>query len=582
MIYAQYSSADSIHELDSVKSYCSGLLCTGNVALWIFFSAAFCISFNLLFHFFSHPRWHVTNILLSVFFSYFYVASFCFSVGHQYMRYLGAPIITLYVILFVSLLIYVLLERFNEKLDILENNGPYFSNNTGLTTPNKLGNKKLFFCVLLGLLLAWSPYFLCNFPGSVSYDGMVQLGQFLGVKPMSNNNPVVDTWVFGLLYRLGSALFHADHYGIAAIVIFQFILMACAFSYACVTIRSMTGSACYALLVFLFYAVLPTFGGAGQVVLKDSVHMPVFVLLFCLYVTLEWNPSKKKCVLFGLALLLAALTRKAAFFYTFACGIGAILIFRKTGSTLLRVLFFSVFGSLAVYVVFSYLFLPLINIEKASERELFSLPFQQVAYISKVHKEELTTEEIEIINQVLYFDEIVSNYDPDLSNPVKACFHDGNVSTMAAFGKLYISWLFKYTREWFHAIIIGCWKYVFPFSAGQDAYRAYLPDCSSIGLDIHYQMPVRQAQLKEYARAWETSPLSILFIGPGLYNSLLLFCLGRTIIRKKTTQICYLLPLVILFLGFVFTPVNGEVRYAYPIIATSPVFASFLFANSRS
>ena len=55
-------------------------------------------------------------------------------------------------------------------------------------------------CVLFDL-----PYFLYEYPGIISPDGVNQIMQIVGVSPWSNHHPVAHTLVISLFYHLGSS-----------------------------------------------------------------------------------------------------------------------------------------------------------------------------------------------------------------------------------------------------------------------------------------------------------------------------------------------------------------------------------------
>ena len=64
-------------------------------------------------------------------------------------------------------------------------------------------------------------------------------------------------------------------------------------------------------------------------------------------------------------------------------------------------------------------------------------------------------------------------------------------------------------------------------------------------------------------------------MGPGLYTWMLFFTLARCRKNRDGAAFLILLPLVLLCAGLLLTPLNGETRYAYPIIASVPLYAVF-------
>ena len=80
------------------------------------------------------------------------------------------------------------------------------------------------------LFAGWLPHWIANFPGSVCNDARDQLEMAMGVIPLTNHNPVLDTWIFGGLYRIGKGVSGSGNAGIALIVFVQTALMALSFS----------------------------------------------------------------------------------------------------------------------------------------------------------------------------------------------------------------------------------------------------------------------------------------------------------------------------------------------------------------
>ena len=75
------------------------------------------------------------------------------------------------------------------------------------------------------LLACWLPWFVCLFPGTVSNDSISQLKELMGLTPMTNANPVFQTWLLGAFRQVGLWLGSADA-GVALYCVTQAALMA--------------------------------------------------------------------------------------------------------------------------------------------------------------------------------------------------------------------------------------------------------------------------------------------------------------------------------------------------------------------
>jgi len=424
-------------------------------------------------------------------------------------------------------------------------------------------------CLFL-LLTVYVLWILLCYPGSVTPDSFTQIRQAMGdfnvpdFLPIDNSsaNPYVTTQLFGALYRLGTWL-AGPNAGVFLICLTQAVLMALAFSRVCAFVRSKTASRLPQVLTLLFFLVVPVWGAAAQVALKDSLHVSLFVLFFLRFLRMfEPEAGKKDLLLFLIWMFLAAVTRTAAFYIVLACGIS--LVIYHQGKHRLRIS--------AVVLAFCTLFflydglLLLGGIEKPSEKEKYALQFQQVALVCVDHGSELSTGEIAIIDNVLDFEEIPQVYDPALADPVKGLYKPG--SDLGGFRRLWLRLGLRYPGTYLKSIALGSWKYFYPPSPGQGCFRNYIAR-------NHYGFfrvdQSRSDVLTRWVNGWTNSDTGTLFIGPGLYCWLTLLAFVTALGRKNRKSILICLPMIVFVLGLILTPVNGENRYAYPIMALCPV-----------
>ena len=180
------------------------------------------------------------------------------------------------------------------------------------------------------LLLGWFPYFWANLPGSITVDGSIQLGQFFGLIPLSNGNPIFDTMIFGLLFQAGRVVFKTDNGGIMLIALAQYIAMAIAFTWSVYEGYLLLGKKkSFVICSLLLFTVMPDFGYAGQVVLKDTLHMAAFMIMLSAQLTVMRKPQIKWSIVYGLSLLLVSLPRAMASVYAMAGGLATVVFFWK-------------------------------------------------------------------------------------------------------------------------------------------------------------------------------------------------------------------------------------------------------------
>lgn len=148
------------------------------------------------------------------------------------------------------------------------------------------------------LLLCWLPYILINLPGSLPYDGYLQLDMALGIQKMTNHHPYLVSLFFGTLYMLGQKI--DDNFGILLIVVFNALFSAGVYTYIVRRIKLWGFKKQIYLSVVLFYAILPMWGSFIQAVIKDTIYFPLFCLYFVAYIDLFEKLKDKQVLEFAM------------------------------------------------------------------------------------------------------------------------------------------------------------------------------------------------------------------------------------------------------------------------------------------
>lgn len=519
------------------------------------------VFYQIYSRFFSVKRpFRMDVLVLAAFFSLFFLVGTCQNVsGSEYffVPFFGLPgaVVQYAAAVFFFYIAVILLDEKTEEL----------STKTGIIGEHA-ARKSLFFSGVLFLLVLWIPYLIAFFPGSLCYDARAQLMQVWGMSPLSNHNPIFDTAVYGILYNTGSFLGRTDNAGMFAIILFQWLLLGFALGYCVQTAYDITGRPMVRNVLLLFFGLNPMFGSAVQVVLKDTVHLAVFVLYYCMLLRMVLLPEEKgqlpKTAVFC---LLALLTRKASMPYVVLAGLlTACYLWKGTGKKLLIT---TIFVS-ALFLACENLMLPLLHVEEAPSREIYSLFIQNVAYITRNRYQQLTAGELEAIDKLIGLENILTKYDPDLADPLKNIFTGPGGELLALNRQL----VCKYPLDALKGLLTVCWKYYFPFSSGRAYIYAYMAEVDHLGKNIYFAFPLLQKLATWYVHGWAKAPVISLLIGPGLYSWMLLFTSMRIIRKKQRPLLTLMIPLILLTVGLLFTPVNGETRYAYPVITMAPVF----------
>lgn len=553
----QYDNINSVKIFQS--QFCE------NLGIQIAFLAVFLLSAMTFFSFFRKPRKaHLSSFLLGSLYAVIFIFGLCQQCSDNAFFFIPGTgaFFRFGMLLSFSVLFFCVIEMINEKLNDIAASREKHQAEVCLST-------QPFLIVSLVLFLSWLPYFIFSYPGSVCYDARSQFEQFFGAAPYSNNNPFFDTVIYGILFRIGELLGRSGNAGIAMNIAVQLLLFSFSFAYCAETVYYLTRSRKIEGALVFFYAVLPIYGGAVQIVLKNSLHLAVVMWYFSLLVRMLYLPVTKRTVrFFSVAFLLAAFTRKAALLYILAGGLVLLILVRKR--TYAKKLLISIVLCVSCFLLTENILFPLLNVAKAPNTEILAFPIQSVSYITKQRYLEMPEETLRKINEIIGVENILKNFNPNLADSMKY-HYKGNGK---AFLQLIVSLIKQYPKDFLQSIVTVSWKYAFPYSTGNAPFRSYMLDFSYLGRDIYFVWPELHDAMVSYANSWSQSPILTLFIGPGLYCWIFLFAAVRALQQKMKDSLVILLPLGVLLVGLLFTPLNGETRYAYPLIGMAPaVFA---------
>lgn len=507
-------------------------------------------------------------LVLAALFSVFFIVGFCQDVSQS--TYFSVPI---FGILGTALQFAAALIFFYAAIVLVDEKTETLSTDTGIACEYR-SRKSMLLSGITCLLVLWIPYLIAFFPGSLCYDAQRQLMQVFGIKPLSNHNPIFDTVLYGILYNAGSFVGRTDNAGMFAITLFQWLLLGFSLGYCVQTVYDITRRPVVRYILLGFFGLNPLFGGAVQVMLKDTVHLAFFVLYYSMLLRMILLPQEKgQLIKTAVLCLLALLTRKASLPYVFLAGLMTAWQLRKTTG---KKLLIATVAVAVCFFAFENLLLPLLNVEEAPSRELYSLFVQNVAYIVRNHQQELTAFELETVDRLIGLEKILTDYNPNLADPLKNGFAGPGEELLR------LNWALacKYPMDALRGVLTVCWQYYYPFTNGSAYIYAYMAEVNVLGKDIHYVFPTLQKLATWYAHAWANVPVLSLLIGPGLYSCALMFTAMRIGRKKQRHLLPLVLPLIILTVGLIVTPVNGENRYAFPVIAMAPVFF-FLNGCSR-
>lgn len=521
-------------------------------------------------------RVNVCTAIFSVVLSFFAMVGRCQDTTQGKLLFWPVDLLSkLLLLIGLSAFCYTLLHTLFRKLD---NHAVPVSANRG----ESLSAWKLYGIAVLGIAIGWLPFIIVNYPGSVPFDTHRQLLEATGNRTLDASNPVMVTYLYGGLFSLGRLV--NDNFGIFLCTVFQFLLLLAGATRSCVWGYRLSGSKAVFGATIAFFAAIPGWGAAVQCVLKDTVHTGFFLLFLVSYGKLftEKETGVGNFISLFLFSVFVGLSRKAAVAIVVVCLLIWLIYRWKTERKILASVLVTL-SAITLFATVNAVIYSLPNVIPPREQENYSLPFQQVARYCVEYESELTDEEIATIDAVLDYETILEKYDPNLSDPVKRTFHTtSDTAEMSAFWKLYLKFVQRHPMVFVDHILAGTYKYTYPLSPGNQPYRHYIQSDAAF-YDASYVLPAAQKQLNTYFDSWERGFVTNLFIGPGFYTWMLLILVCYALTRKHYKALLILAPVIILFAGFYLSHLNGENRYAWPLMMAIPMcFVYVVYGTARN
>ena len=431
-------------------------------------------------------------------------------------------------------------------------------------------------------VLLWLPYFLAYFPGIVFTDSHAQIFQGFGLLPWSNAHPMAHTAIVSFFMHLGQ-LFDSRTLGVAFYVFFQRLVMAGGYVYVLRSMKQLGAGNKIIVLCFIFFAFAPILNLTDLYVWKDSLFsMALLIFVLCLVKIIrngeEFFQSRANLALFCVAcfgLLFIRNNGPYIFIPTLLMGLAFLRPVRKQLAITLAVGILAL-GSFSVAKSFA-------DIDGASSRELFSIPLLQVGRASVAHTDSLSTDQKEFVTTLWQVEQ---------------------VDDLAAFD---VSWTSDYMRlgidvEYFEDNIsdfVSLWWYLgrkYPV----DFIDSFLRNSAGYWSVTIYQDHRYETTNRVWRERWEPylieswplwsrgkdffegSHADALFTNRSIfpltlvntiaYSSFILFAAAFVFIyRRKYHYLCAIVPLFLLWLSCMASPLTISLRYALGLVIAAPL-----------
>ncbi|MFR5029306.1 MAG: DUF6020 family protein [Coprococcus sp.] len=448
----------------------------------------------------------------------------------------------------------------------------------------KCDRRRLQLYMFGGLILAWLPYIIAYFPGSVTTDAMNQINQALGQYPFSNHHPVVSSLFMGLLIRLGR-IFSNDYLGIFLMMLFEVVFTGFVFTKLIIYIHDISQKNMATAIMYILHCI--QHGDDGTVGIKGyHVYSNICCIFYILYKTdnesEEFWSNKWNIVWSTISMLAVCFWRNNGIYVVL---ISALLLLCEK---ILRKRWIRIIVQLAfvciVYFVAVKLIYPACGILPGSSREILSIPFQQTARYVREYSDEVTESEKKSISGVLEYDTIAEKYNPDISDYVKKTFKEkASDEDILSYFKTWLSMFAKHPVVYFEATLNNTYNYYY-FNDPTNfmlEYQNYTKYDMNRSLNIDENTVFCDGFKKSILR-WtdivKDMPILNLLNRCGIYTWIIIIVTALLWRKKEYKKILVSAPLYLSILVCIASPVNGLQRYAWVIMLGSLLYMALLLS----
>lgn len=437
------------------------------------------------------------------------------------------------------------------------------------------------------IFIFWLPYYFVTYPGGVQWDTFSQINQYYGIEELTNHHPVISTLIMGSFIKLGRFLAD-DNLGVFMYNIFQSLLLVYAFSLFFKLMSAFKTP--YPLRwVFLgFYSLITIWPAFAQLMIKDTLYTAavcIFLYLIVSDVIMKYSSPLSCFKLIAAGAMVCLLRNNGVYIIGFT--LMFILFCRRIRrKRLLLCLSIPVF----IFYVFVKVILPICDIPAGSKREMLSIPFQQTARYVQMYGNEMSETNKQIINNVLDYEGLAQNYNPELSDPVKATYKENSsVDEFIQYLKVWLRGFFTHPSTYIAATLNNTYGYYSleaELKGNNDPYFIESNRAVNTGdFNIYNASPFYKDGINILLNLRNIQmrlPVINLFFNMGFYTWLLIFFLARLIAKHRFSDIVVLVPSLTSVLICIASPVNTYLRYMLPVMACMPlVVSSVIYVQSN-
>lgn len=459
------------------------------------------------------------------------------------------------------------------------------------------------------LVLAWMPYLIAYYPGIFMGDTGAQISQFFQLpngtsdylnlisdsQLINNHHPVLHTVLMGMAVKVGKIL-GSDNLGIFLYTLFQYLCMAAALAYGISYLKKLKMPRWFQGSILALTALYPVFPRYAVLLSKDTLFSAcvlVFEIFLIRLVRGEEMSGKRNWILLLLTMLGVMMLRQNGL-YVILFSLPVLLLGKDKRRRRKTAVVFA--GALVLYMSYTNILFPALDITPGSRREMLSVPFQQTARYVRDYGDEVTEEERKAIDRVLDYDKLGEVYDPNISDPVKKTFNeDADSEDLKAYFKVWFQMFLKHPGCYIEATLNNYYGYFYMGNDDTDRrsryYESFSTKCmeeriDEKGFDFHHLDTFKGVRkfLEMVSELVLHSPMLAAVQASAFYTWLVLLGTGYLLMFRRYRDIVILLPAFSILLVSFVSPVNGTIyfRYMLALMFVMPVLTGAVIKSSDS
>ncbi len=451
-------------------------------------------------------------------------------------------------------------------------------------------NRFLRYFVLI--LLLGIPWMVAYAPGTLAPDAYRQIMEGTGKMGISTHHPVSTTLLIGTCINIGRKFFQSDSIGLFFYVFSQFIAQTICFAYVNVTLGRLRAPVALRVGTILFQTLLPLFPIWGITCGKDVGYYLSFTLFIAAFMNLQVTNGGGKW-----ALIVGAIGcvqfRNDGRYIVIPILLTAMCLLKGYRKLFAATTLAAVLSIILINSTYSYL-----HVTRGAVREVLSIPMQQTARYVREYPDDITAEEAVVLGQIFGgemgdgYDKIAELYDENISDPVKDHFCAyPTEEQLKAYFKVWFQQLLRHPDVYIQAFLNHVYGYFYPgkpfvYPTGNGygylegiAWFKMLQGDECIDANVNVSFWIKNSMmrksLEECVKFFSRCPFIRFLYHPGTYFWVLFGVTALMLAKKKAEKCVCLIPPFLVLLMCMLSPVNANIRYALPVMATIPLFLAW-------